>query len=249
LTKLKNKELVDDEGLILVNKNREAGAVREIIRHEDAHDLIQGNDPTGETRQEVADSLNNKTKERIDQHLKGRSDYSQLNDVQKMEEYSADVLANRVKDDDFKQTLSNSGLLSKTISKKEQVISPKAVASPVVVDLKDIKIEPQIKEAIKKSPEMQQTITKINQNTSQPGFFSNDLQFKMFRKDFRQVAEQIGRLSKTLNFNFGKLGKQIVNLDKVLPNEDASSIEIKAATQEAGINENDLKDFLQDINT
>jgi len=115
------------------------------------------------------------------------------------------------------------------------------------INLKGLEITPEVKGNIN-NPKVKSVITPtisgLQTAAKTPGFLSDPMQYKILRKGFAGLASQLGGLSKTLNTNFGNLGKQVKNLDAILPTEDATELEVKAVTQEYGIAEDDIKELV-----
>ncbi len=111
---LSDSDLVRQEGLELINKNRkvvgERKSAKGVLRHESEHTNLRKLDSDGSGRQRVTDAVNSDEntalRRRMHEHLKGRKDYAgsaDYMDAHSVEEYMADIAAGRIKDSDMER--------------------------------------------------------------------------------------------------------------------------------------------------
>ncbi|HPA25470.1 MAG TPA: hypothetical protein PLK76_01790 [bacterium] len=249
----KEKDLVNDEGLVLVNKNRVSGTAREVIRHEEAHDMMSHNDEDGEIRRDLADSLSQEMRTRIDSHLQGRSDYNQLDGTQRLEEYAADVMGRRVQDPEFVQLLADSGLLNRTGG----VPGGEAIST---INVQGINVAPEVQgmidnsvlENIRNILEQHQSTQEIQLENQVDTATKNEEEWKQIRKSIESLSVELGKtgtnlgaMSENVKSGFNQARQQIDYLNQILPKVNATPLERKAAMEQAKLSNQQLKAILK----
>ena len=92
--RLKDKDKIAEEGLIIINKQRGAREIRSTLRHERAHKLIESVDKDGAMQNEVWDRMSPEEQEEAREYIRKDRNQPDMDEAEIRTEYIADAFAN-----------------------------------------------------------------------------------------------------------------------------------------------------------
>ena len=93
-TRLNDKDKIKEEGLILINKQRSAREIRNALRHERAHKLIESVDKDGAMQNEVWEKMSPEEQEEAREYIRKDRNQPDMDESEIKTEYIADAFAN-----------------------------------------------------------------------------------------------------------------------------------------------------------